>query len=29
VSVQAIDFASAVVFRCDDHTGVVMPLAKD
>ena len=29
VSVQAIDFASAVIFRCDDHTGVVMPLAKD
>jgi len=29
VSVQAVDFASAVVFRCDDHTGVVMPLAKD
>jgi DNA polymerase-3 subunit beta len=29
VSVQAIDFASAVVFRCDNHTGVVMPLAKD
>lgn len=29
VSVQATDHQSAVVFRCDDHTGVVMPLAKD
>ena len=29
VEVEAVDHASAVVFRCGDCTGVVMPLAKD
>jgi hypothetical protein len=26
VEIEAVDSTSAVVFRCDDATGVVMPL---
>jgi hypothetical protein len=29
VSVEAVDRSSAVVFRCGEYTGVVMPLALD
>jgi DNA polymerase-3 subunit beta len=29
VEVEAVDEQSAVVLRCGDHTGVIMPLAKD
>lgn len=29
VEVEAVDGDSAVVLRCGDHTGVIMPLAKD
>ena len=29
VDVEAVDAQSAVVLRCGDHTGVIMPLAKD
>lgn len=29
VSIQAKDAAGAVVFRCDDYTAIVMPLAED
>jgi hypothetical protein len=29
VEVEAVDAQSAVVLRCGDCTGVIMPLAKD
>lgn len=29
VEVEAVDEQSAVILRCGDHTGVIMPLAKD
>jgi len=29
IEVEALDGDSAVVLRCGDHTGVIMPLAKD
>lgn len=29
VEVEAVDAQSAVILRCGDHTGVIMPLAKD
>jgi hypothetical protein len=29
VEIEAVDAASAVILRCDDATGVIMPLAQE